>query len=182
MSRCWSAESHDNRVSACSIVMSGHSPSKTGISALSPGHPRLFIRLKKSDVDARHLGERIDAVLRTAMSGGDDPEASWPDLIRPSTSFCSSQSKTWMPATGAGMTAVVRHGLPRISPVQSGLRWLTSSQSTCRWGRDRCARPRASCDPDRADSPGRGQRPRVRRRRGRRYCCKLTIRSPLLRA
>jgi len=33
--------------------MAGHSPSKTGVNALTPGHPRL-VRYHKKVVDARH--------------------------------------------------------------------------------------------------------------------------------
>src|SRR5947207_11614048 len=37
-----------------SFVMPGHSPSKTGVNALMPGHPRLPCRMiRKQDVDGR---------------------------------------------------------------------------------------------------------------------------------
>jgi len=42
-------------VAVTAFVMAGHSPSKTGVNALSPGHPRLQQRLPK-DVDARLKG------------------------------------------------------------------------------------------------------------------------------
>jgi hypothetical protein len=32
----------------------------------------VFMRSKLKDVDARHIGERSDAVLRTAMAGHDE--------------------------------------------------------------------------------------------------------------
>ena len=36
---------------------------------------------------------------------GQSPPSSWPDLFRPSTSLNLHGRKTWVPATGAGMTA-----------------------------------------------------------------------------
>jgi hypothetical protein len=39
--------------------------------------PAIHVLLKlKEDVDARHIGEQSDAVLRTAMAGHDDRECS----------------------------------------------------------------------------------------------------------
>jgi hypothetical protein len=35
-------------------VMAGHSPSKTGVNALMPGHPRLGLIQPRKDVDARN--------------------------------------------------------------------------------------------------------------------------------
>src|SRR5712671_4279954 len=40
------------------------------------GHPRLEAMSKIKDVDGRDIGERSDAVLRTAMPGHDDMDGS----------------------------------------------------------------------------------------------------------
>jgi len=56
-------------------VMAGHSPSKTGVNALMPGHPRLD---------------------------------------------SSSQEKTWMPATSAGMTESCGHDEVSAGMTESG--------------------------------------------------------------
>jgi hypothetical protein len=51
-------------------VMTGHSPSKTGVNTLLSGHPCL--RAEKEVVDARDIGKRSDAVLRTAIRDHDE--------------------------------------------------------------------------------------------------------------
>jgi len=49
--------------------MAGHSPSKTGVNALVPGHPRLTVRPRsKEDVDARHKAGH-DEVSAARSSG-----------------------------------------------------------------------------------------------------------------
>jgi len=45
--------------------MAGHSPSKTGVNALTPGHPRLW--RPKKDVDARHKAGH-DGVLLNRLA------------------------------------------------------------------------------------------------------------------
>jgi hypothetical protein len=41
-------------------VMAGHSPSKTGVNALMPGHPRLASwKIAKEGVDARHKATAV---------------------------------------------------------------------------------------------------------------------------
>ncbi|MFZ0094169.1 MAG: UvrD-helicase domain-containing protein [Pseudolabrys sp.] len=56
------------------------SPSSPGrAESASPGDPRLADL--QEDVDGRHIGEQSDAVLRTAMSGHDDPQ----NAARPTT-------------------------------------------------------------------------------------------------
>jgi hypothetical protein len=48
-----------------------HSPSKTGVNALVAGHPRLSSEICRSKAWMAGIGERRDAVLRTAMPGHD---------------------------------------------------------------------------------------------------------------
>jgi len=45
--------------------------------------PAIHVFLMAKDVDARHIGERSDAVLRTAMAGHDDgkpTQTNWEEL------------------------------------------------------------------------------------------------------
>ena len=56
--------------------MAGHSPSKTGVDALLPGHPRLGARTK--DEDARHKAGH-DGVAR--QPGGATVASAWPERL-----------------------------------------------------------------------------------------------------
>jgi hypothetical protein len=50
-------------------VMAGHGPSKTGVNALMPGHPRLASTdFRKKDVDARNKSGHDGAILNVLRS------------------------------------------------------------------------------------------------------------------
>src|SRR6476620_7686099 len=116
------------------FVMAGHSPSKTGVNALMPGHPRLSY--SRQDVDARHKAghDGVRDYFATVRSN-------WRSIVLPRDTAASSASfALFLPASAASIssdhTSRSCTMLPRRSPREFsvGSLLVSSKSGVSRYG------------------------------------------------